>query len=95
MFYPERFANSNVDIRGYDFRLIPFGSGRKGCAGTGMNLGLTTVRHVVAQFVHCFSWELPFGISPEDFDVIENFGLTMPRTKHLLAMPIYRLQSKA
>ena len=93
MFYPERFVNSNIDIQGHDFRLIPFGSGRRGCAG--MNLGLTTVRLVVAQLVYCFSWELPFGISPEDLDMTENFGLTMPRSKHLLAMPTYRLQSKA
>ena len=93
IFCPERFVNSNIDIQGHDFRLIPFGSGRRGCAG--MNLGLTTVRLVVAQLVHCFRWELPFGISPEDLDMTENFGLTMPRNKHLLAMPTYRLQNKA
>ena len=29
-FYPERFINSNVDLRGHDFQLLPFGSGRRG-----------------------------------------------------------------
>ncbi|XP_027357392.1 uncharacterized protein LOC113866792 [Abrus precatorius] len=88
-FYPERFANSNVDMRGHDFRLIPFGSGRRGCPG--IHLGLTTVKIVLAQLVHCFNWELPLGMSPDDLDMNEKFGLTMPRSKHLQAVPSYRL----
>ncbi|CAJ1951869.1 unnamed protein product [Sphenostylis stenocarpa] len=89
VFYPERFANSNVDIRGFDFRLIPFGSGRRGCPG--IHLGLTTAKIVLAQLVHCFNWELPLGMSPDELDMTEKFGLAMPRSKHLLAVPTYRL----
>jgi len=92
VFCPERFANSNVDIRGLDFRLIPFGSGRRGCPG--IHLGLTTVKIVLAQLVHCFNWELPLGMSPEELDMTEKFGLTMPRSKHLLAVPTYRLAAE-
>jgi len=87
-FYPERFANDNVDMRGYDFRLIPFGSGRRGCPG--MHLGLTTVKIVLAQLVHSFNWKLPLGMSPDDLNMNEKFGLTMPRSEHLLAVPTYR-----
>lgn len=90
-FCPERFSNSNVDIRGLDFRLIPFGSGRRKCPG--IHLGLTTVKIVLAQLVHCFNWELPLGMSPDELDMTEKFGLAMPRTKHLLAVPTYRLAS--
>ncbi|KAK7271266.1 hypothetical protein RJT34_27015 [Clitoria ternatea] len=93
MFDPERFGNantnSNVDIRGNDFRVIPFGSGRRGCPG--IHLGLTTVKIVLAQLVHCFNWTLPLGMSIDDLDMDEKFGLTIPRNKHLLAMPTYRL----
>ena len=32
-FRPERFLSSNVDFRGRDFQLIPFGSGRRICPG--------------------------------------------------------------
>ncbi|WVY96660.1 hypothetical protein V8G54_028811 [Vigna mungo] len=88
-FCPERFSNSNVDIKGFDFRLIPFGSGRRGCLG--IHLGLTTAKIVLAQLVHCFNWELPLGMSPDELDMTEKFGLTMPRSKHLLAVPTYRL----
>lgn len=89
-FLPERFGNSKIDVRGHDFQLIPFGSGRRGCPG--LQLGLTTVRLVLAQLVHCFEWELPDGMLPDDLSMTEKFGLTVPRAKHLLAMPVYRLQ---
>jgi cytochrome P450 len=49
-FFPERFVGSKIDVRGHDFQLIPFGSGRRGCPG--MQSGLTVVRLVVAQIVH-------------------------------------------
>ncbi|CAL2262231.1 unnamed protein product [Prunus armeniaca] len=55
-FYPERFIDGNIDLRGHDFQLLPFGSGRRGCPG--MLLGLTTVRLVLANLVHCFNWDL-------------------------------------
>ncbi|PRQ25127.1 putative flavonoid 3'-monooxygenase [Rosa chinensis] len=88
-FYPERFMNSNIDLRGHDFQLIPFGSGRRGCPG--MQLGLTTVRLVLAQLVHCFNWELPNGLVPQDLDMSEDFGLSLSKAKRLLAKPTYRL----
>jgi cytochrome P450 len=89
-FFPERFVGSNIDVRGQDFQLIPFGSGRRGCPG--MQLGLTVVRLVVAQLVHCFDWELPNNMLPNELDMSEEFGLTTPRAKHLLAIPTYRLR---
>ncbi|KAK2991405.1 hypothetical protein RJ640_010869, partial [Escallonia rubra] len=88
-FSPERFIGSNIDLLGRDFQLIPFGSGRRGCPG--MNLGLTNIRLVVAQLVHCFNWELPNGMPIGELDMSENFGLSMPRANHLLAVPIARL----
>ncbi|KAM7475365.1 hypothetical protein LguiB_022608 [Lonicera macranthoides] len=88
-FLPNRFIGSGVDLRGRDFKLIPFGSGRRGCPG--INLGLINIQLVVAQLVHCFDWELPNGMSPNDLDMSEVFGLSAPRAQHLLAVPTYRL----
>ncbi|KAL6281573.1 hypothetical protein ACE6H2_018454 [Prunus campanulata] len=88
-FYPERFIDGNIDLRGHDFQLLPFGSGRRGCPA--MQLGLTTVRLALANLVHCFNWDLPSGLKPEDVDMTETFGLSLSKTKHLLVMPIYRL----
>lgn len=92
MFCPERFeldGNNVVDIKGRDFRLLPFGSGRRGCAG--IQLGLTSVKLVLAQLVHCFNWELPKGMLVDELDMSEKFDLSMPRSHHLLAVPTYRL----
>lgn len=88
-FLPERFTGRNIDLRGQHFQLIPFGSGRRGCPG--MYLGLINIKLVVAQLVHCFSWELPIGTSPDELDMDEKFGLSLPRAKPLLAIPTLRI----
>ncbi|MED6185232.1 hypothetical protein PIB30_055051 [Stylosanthes scabra] len=92
-FWPERFEGRDIDIRGKDFRLIPFGSGRRACPG--LQLGLTVVRLVVAQLAHCFDWKLPKGMLPCELDMNEEFGLTVPRANHLLAIPTYRLNNES
>nr|GLL19504.1 cytochrome P450 CYP736A12-like [Ipomoea trifida] len=88
-FIPERFERSNIDYRGCNFELIPFGSGRRSCPG--LQLGITMVRLVVAQLVHCFDWKLPNGILPIELDMTEEFGLVVTRAEHLRAVPKYRL----
>ncbi|EXC29388.1 Cytochrome P450 71D10 [Morus notabilis] len=92
-FFPERFINSKIDLRGYDFRLLPFGSGRRGCPGA--HLGIVTIQLVLAQLVHCFSWDLPSGVETKDIDMSEKFGLSMGRENHLLAKPTYRLNARS
>ncbi|ESR41309.1 hypothetical protein KPL70_021910 [Citrus sinensis] len=71
-------------------RLLPFGSGRRVCPG--MQLGLTIVKQVIAQLVHCFEWELPRGMLPIELDMTEEFGLITLRAKHLLAIASYCLK---
>lgn len=84
-FFPERFKDSKIDIRGHDFELIPFGTGRRGCPG--MQLGLINMRLILAQLVHC----LPDGILSNKLDMTEKFGLSLPRANNLFAKPTYRL----
>ncbi|WVZ22035.1 hypothetical protein V8G54_000579 [Vigna mungo] len=88
-FWPERFEGSSIDLKGHDFELIPFGSGRRSCPG--MQLGLTLVRLTVSQVVHCFDWKLPNNMLSSELDMTEEFGLSMPRANHLLAIPSQRL----
>ncbi|KAL4283606.1 hypothetical protein GQ457_16G027790 [Hibiscus cannabinus] len=90
-FNPERFIGSDIDVRGQNFELIPFGSGRRGCLG--MQLGLTIVRIAVAQLVHCFDWKLPNEMQATELDMTEEFGIVCPRTEHLQAIPTWRLNT--
>ncbi|XAR49429.1 Abieta-7,13-dien-18-ol hydroxylase [Bertholletia excelsa] len=88
-FIPERFAGTNIDLRGHDFQLIPFGSGRRSCPG--IQLGLIVVRLVVAQLMHCFHWKLPSDMLPSELDMTEEFGIVVSRANHLYALPSLRL----
>ncbi|CAH9070992.1 unnamed protein product [Cuscuta epithymum] len=88
-FIPERFEGLNIDYKGQHYELIPFGSGRRMCPG--LQLGITTVKLVIAQLVHCFDWELPKSMSPEEIDMTEEFGLVATRANHLMVVPKYRL----
>ncbi|CAJ2652518.1 unnamed protein product [Trifolium pratense] len=88
-FYPERFIDKKMNYQGQEFESIPFGSGRRRCPG--IQLGLITVKFVIAQLVHCFNWQLPYNISPSNLNMEEKFGLTIPRAQHLQAIPSYRL----
>ncbi|KAL6583171.1 hypothetical protein OROMI_005249 [Orobanche minor] len=57
-FRPERFVaamgGADVDVRGGDLRLAPFGAGRRVCPGK--NLGMATVSLWVAKLVQHFQW---------------------------------------
>ncbi|CAI9109284.1 OLC1v1009085C1 [Oldenlandia corymbosa var. corymbosa] len=89
-FMPERFEKDDVDFRGQDFRLIPFGSGRRSCPG--LHLGFTVFRFLLAQLVHCFDWKLAYDIQPNELDMSEVFGLVTSRAQPLRVIPKYRLE---
>ncbi|KAK9118902.1 hypothetical protein Scep_016995 [Stephania cephalantha] len=84
---------SNVDVKGNDFELIPFGAGRRICAG--MNLGIRMIHLVVATLVHGFNWALPDSQSPEKLNMEETFGLTLQRAEPLMVRPRARLANHA
>ncbi|KAL6528111.1 hypothetical protein OROHE_015073 [Orobanche hederae] len=84
-FKPERFLNNNVEIKGQDFRVIPFGSGRRICPG--MFMVLATVELIVANLLYSFDWELPPGIQIKDVDTDVLPGLAMHKKNPLILVP--------
>ncbi|CAN6312679.1 unnamed protein product [Urochloa humidicola] len=88
-FRPERFVGSSLDVKGQDFELLPFGSGRRMCPGIG--LGLKVVQLGLANLVHGFAWRLPDGMAKEELSMEEKFGLSMPRMVPLQAVAEPRL----
>lgn len=80
-FDPERFVGKDVDIKGKDFRITPFGSGRRICPG--LPLGLLQVQMLIAQLLHCCEFSLPAGMKPEDVDMSEYLSFTAAKAKPL------------
>ncbi|KAI9108921.1 hypothetical protein K1719_020226 [Acacia pycnantha] len=86
-FIPERFENSEMDFKGQDFELIPFGSGRRMCPG--MDFAMASVEYMLANLLHWFDWKLPEDGSPEcAIDVSETYGLTVKKKVPLFLQPI-------
>ncbi|KAL8479804.1 hypothetical protein ACS0TY_026662 [Phlomoides rotata] len=82
---PERFLNNNIDIKGQDFGVIPFGSGRRICPG--MHLGLLNVELTIANLLYSFDWELPPGAHARDVDTDTVPGIVMHKKNALLLVP--------
>ncbi|KAG1354627.1 Geraniol 8-hydroxylase [Cocos nucifera] len=85
-FKPERFLGSDVDFRGADFELIPFGSGRRLCPG--LPLAFRTVHLMLASLLQSFDWKLPEGMQPSDVDITERFGVTLALAAPLRAVAV-------
>ncbi|KAJ0527513.1 putative cytochrome P450 [Helianthus annuus] len=80
-FFPERFLDSDIDFKGNDLELIPFGAGRRICPG--MSMGVVMVELLLANLLYLFDWGLPDGIKKEDIDLDVMPGLTMLKRNEL------------
>ncbi|KAK7333890.1 hypothetical protein VNO80_30671 [Phaseolus coccineus] len=92
-FNPERFLrgkSAKVDPSGVDFELIPFGAGRRICAG--YRMAIVVIQYILGSLVHSFDWKLPNG---EELNMDEAFGLTLQKAVPLSAMVSPRLLSHA
>ncbi|XP_008238688.1 PREDICTED: geraniol 8-hydroxylase-like [Prunus mume] len=87
-FRPKRFLNdqSKFDYKGNRFEYLPFGSGRRICAG--LPLAERTLIYVLASFLHSFEWRLPYGTN---LDLSERFGVVTRKMTPLVAIPTPRL----
>ncbi|XP_027070598.1 cytochrome P450 93A3-like [Coffea eugenioides] len=90
-FRPERFvfeegnvSNSQPDVRGQHFHLLPFGSGRRGCPGT--SLALQVVQTSLAAMLQCFEWNVN-GEGNGKVDMEEGPGITLPKARPLVCVP--------
>ncbi|CDP07875.1 unnamed protein product [Coffea canephora] len=77
-FKPERFANSSIDFNGTHFEYLPFGAGRRICAG--ISFGLANVELPLALLLYHFDWKLPSGLNSRDLDIKETVGIATSRS---------------
>nr|AQW38831.1 geraniol 10-hydroxylase-like protein [Nothapodytes nimmoniana]QNS29947.1 cytochrome P450 [Nothapodytes nimmoniana] len=85
-FKPERFWESELDVRGRDFDLIPFGAGRRICPG--LPLAIRMVPMMLGSLINVFDWKLEGDVIPKDLDMDEKFGITLQKARPLRAVPI-------
>uniref|UniRef100_A0A453QFH1 Flavonoid 3',5'-hydroxylase n=1 Tax=Aegilops tauschii subsp. strangulata TaxID=200361 RepID=A0A453QFH1_AEGTS len=78
---------AKIDPMGNNFELIPFGAGRRICAGK--LAGMVFVQYFLGTLVHAFEWRLPDG--EEKVDMAETFGLALPKAVLLKAVVTPRL----
>lgn len=84
-FKPERFLESQLDVRGRDFELIPFGAGRRICPG--LPLAIRMIPVMLGSLLNSFNWKLEGGLAPKELNMDEKFGITLPKTHPLRAVP--------
>ena len=84
-FDPTSFLDAR-NYKGNDFNYLPFGSGRRICAG--MDMAEKTFLYCIATLMHLYEWKLPQG---QKLDMSEKFGLTLRKKVPLVAIPTPRL----
>jgi cytochrome P450 len=85
-FMPKRFLGSEMDVKGRNFELIPFGGGRRICPG--LPLAIRMLHLILGSLIHTFDWKLEDGVKREDMNMEEKFGLTLQIAHPLRAIPI-------
>ncbi|KAJ8764211.1 hypothetical protein K2173_005391 [Erythroxylum novogranatense] len=89
-FRPERFLSEetgNFDFSGANFQYLPFGSGRRICAG--LPLAEKMLMYQLASFLHPFDWKLPSNDT--ELDLSDKAGIVVKIRKPLIAIPTPRL----
>ncbi|KAL0293856.1 UNVERIFIED_CONTAM: Labd-13Z-ene-9,15,16-triol synthase, chloroplastic [Sesamum calycinum] len=73
-FMPKRFLGNfgKWAFSGNNINYIPFGSGRRICAG--LPLAQRMLRYLLASLLHSFDWQLPKG---EKLDIEDRFGVVL------------------
>lgn len=91
-FKPERFLREKEKVEpwGNSFELLPFGGGRRICAG--IRMGIASVEYILGSLVHSFEWKVPDGAP---LDMNEVVKLVLKKAVPLSAIAVPRLQSGA
>ncbi|KAG6388733.1 hypothetical protein SASPL_150165 [Salvia splendens] len=69
LFEPERFLDQKIDFKGQDYKLIPFGSGKRICPA--MSFSSWVMHTLPATLIHNFNWKL----EPQDASDKEAKGM--------------------
>ncbi|KAK4400354.1 Flavonoid 3'-monooxygenase [Sesamum angolense] len=86
---PRTPSQSCIVGGGNNFNYIPFGSGRRICAG--LPLAERMLKYVLASLLHSFDWQPPKG---EIVDMEGRFGVVLKKSTPLIAIPSPRVSKR-
>ncbi|KDO37196.1 hypothetical protein CISIN_1g019564mg [Citrus sinensis] len=89
-FHPKTFLTrqKDIDVKGQNFELLPFSSGRRMCPG--VSFALQVMQFTLASLLHGFDFATP---SNEPVDMGEGLGLTMEKSTPLEVLVAPRLSA--
>ncbi|KAK7263999.1 hypothetical protein RJT34_31600 [Clitoria ternatea] len=85
LFSPERFLNSEFDVKGHHYELVPFGAGRRICVG--LSLSMKMINTMLGSLINCFNWRLQDGVKVEDMNMEDSFGITLAKAQPVRVIP--------
>lgn len=90
-FEPERFLtdNAGLGVKGQNYEILPFGSGRRICPGT--SFALDMLHLTLARLLHGFEFGL---VADSPVDMTEGLGLSAPKASSLEVTILPRLPSE-
>jgi cytochrome P450 len=71
-FDPCRFVDSNINVRGRYYGLLPFGSGRRQCPS--FDIAQLMVQYGLGVILHAFDWSPQLGVKPKNMNVMEGIN---------------------
>ncbi|XP_026429642.1 cytochrome P450 76A2-like [Papaver somniferum] len=84
-FNPDRFIGNNTDYRGQHSQFLPFGAGRRMCAGLPLVHQILPI--VVGSLLQSFDWTLETGVTPESIDMDEKIETSLKKSIPLRIIP--------
>ena len=86
MFSPDRFLGSDIDVKGRNFELAPYGAGRRICPG--LSLANRMLLLMLGSLINSFDWKLGHDIETQDMDMDDKFGITLQKAQPLRIVPL-------
>ncbi|KAL2329249.1 hypothetical protein Fmac_022676 [Flemingia macrophylla] len=83
VFSPDRFLNSDVDVKGLNFELTPFGGGRRVCLG--LPLAMRMLHLMLGSLLNCFNWKVEEDGVTMNMD--DKFGITLAKAQPVRIIP--------
>ncbi|KAK1420161.1 hypothetical protein QVD17_21526 [Tagetes erecta] len=85
-FMPERFLDNKIDYKGHDFKLIPFGAGRRICPG--LNIAHRMLHVMLGSLIQKYDWMLEGNMKTQDMNMSDKFEFTLQKKMPLKVIPL-------